>query len=98
VERGCYFLRAPPPEVPREPEEELRDPELDPREELPLDELPRETLPLDFPEDDEPERDPPDLTVDPLERPEEEGLATEPEDGRDKGPEYVRARPLPPSP
>ena len=78
MERGCYFLLAPPPpEEPREPEDEPRDEEPEPREELP-----RDTLP-DLPDDDVPFRAPPDLTEAPLERP-AEGLPTEePEDGRE---------------
>jgi len=99
MERGCYFLLAlPPPDDPREPDDEPRDEEPELREELPpREELPRDTLP-DLPDDEEPVRDPPDLTEEPLERP-DEGLPTEePEDGREVGPVYDRALPLPPSP
>jgi len=102
MERGCYFLRTlPPPEDPRELPEEPRDaePEL-PREDEPRDTLPdlpdedepREALP-DLPDEDEPTRVP----LEPLERP-EEGLAYEPEEGREDGPVNVRALAAPPSP
>ena len=60
MERGCYFLWAPPPDEPREPE--------------PREELPRDALPLDFPDDEEPTRAFPDLLEEPLDRP-VEGLA-----------------------
>jgi len=97
MERGCYFLRTPPP-----PPEELREPPEDPREaepELPREDEPREA-PLDRPDEDEPTRARLPLDVDPLERP-DEGRAYEPpleEDGRDVGPLNVRAlaRPLSP--
>lgn len=99
MERGCYFLRTLPPEELREPPEELREPLEEPRDadpELRADE-PRETL-ADFPDEDEPTRA--------LPAPEEElpvrlveGLSADPpEDGRETGPENVRARARPPSP
>jgi hypothetical protein len=69
VERGCYFLWAPPPEEPREPEDEPRDAEPEPREELP-----RDALPLDLPDDEEPTFAFPDPLEEPLDRP-VEGLA-----------------------
>jgi hypothetical protein len=103
MERGCYFLRTlpPPPEDPRELPEEPRDAEP----ELPREDEPRDTLP-DLPDEDEPREELPDLPdedeptrvpLEPLERP-EEGLAYEPEEGREYGPVYVRALAAPPSP
>lgn len=64
MERGCYFLWAPLPELPREPEDEPRDAEPD----EPRDEEPREAPPDDLPDEDEPARAP-------LDRPDEEGRA-----------------------
>ena len=105
MERGCYFLRTPPP-----PPEELREPPEEPRDDEP--ELPREDepelvredepreAPLDRPDEDEPTLARLPLDADPLDRP-DEGRAYEPpleEDGRDVGPPNVRAlaRPLSP--
>lgn len=84
MERGCYFLWAPPPELPREPEDEPR--EAEPEE--PRDEEPRDALPDDLPDEDEPARAPLDRldegreTV-PLVRPEEGFAYVPPEDGRE---------------
>jgi hypothetical protein len=92
MERGDYFLRTPPPEEPRELPEEPReaDPEL-------RDEEPRETLP-DLPDDELTRARPDDLDEEPIERPDEGLSAVAPEDGREKGPENVRALARPPSP
>lgn len=101
MERGGYFLRTPPPEEPRELPEELRELADEPRETDPelRDEEPRETL-LDLPElEEEPTRardDP--LDEEPTERPEEGLSPGAPEDGREMGPENVRALARPPSP
>ena len=70
-----YFLLTPPPEDPREAEDEPRDAE--PRDAEPREELPRAEPTLDRPADAVLPRDEPDLTVGPLERP-VEGLAIEP--------------------
>jgi hypothetical protein len=66
MERGCYFLRALPPEALREPPEEPRDAEP----ELPREDEPRDA-PLDLPEEDEPTRALPAPEEEPLERPED---------------------------
>ena len=76
MERGCYFLWALPPELPREPPEDDPRP-ADPEE--PRDDEPREAPLDDLPEEDEPTRAP-------LERPEEGFEYVPPDDVREAGP------------
>lgn len=92
MERGCYFLWAPPLEELREPEddEEPREPEDEPRDEEPEDEpLEDDGLrdaPPELRDGEDPIRLPPVLRDEPLVRP-DDGLETDDDEPRDDVPE-----------